>query len=96
MGFLAEVTQHIPDAGEHLIRYYAWYSNMSRGQRAKTLPSAAAGTGLPGGSPTAQEARKGRAALVKQVCEAAPALVSQVWLQDEDHFFHRAAPGQGD
>jgi hypothetical protein len=33
--FLAEVTQHIPDSGEHLIRYYGFYSNKSRGLRAK-------------------------------------------------------------
>ena len=26
LGFLAEVTQHIPDKGEHLVRYYGWYS----------------------------------------------------------------------
>ncbi|MCF7707639.1 MAG: transposase [Verrucomicrobia bacterium] len=24
LDFLAEVTQHIPDPGEHLIRYYGW------------------------------------------------------------------------
>ena len=44
LDFLAEVTQHIPDPGEHLIRYYGWYSNLpaprlrqagkTRGQRA--------------------------------------------------------------
>ncbi|HOY59223.1 MAG TPA: transposase [Verrucomicrobiota bacterium] len=27
LDFLAEVTQHIPDAADHLIRYYGWYSN---------------------------------------------------------------------
>jgi hypothetical protein len=31
LDFLAEITQHIPDAGEHLIRYYGWYSNKSPG-----------------------------------------------------------------
>jgi hypothetical protein len=57
--FLAEVTQHIPDAGDHLSRYYGWDSNKSRGQRAKSLPPAATETGLPGRAPTAREARKG-------------------------------------
>ena len=33
--FSAEITQHVPDKGEHLIRYYGWYSNKSRGMRAK-------------------------------------------------------------
>jgi hypothetical protein len=35
LDFLAEVTQHIPNKGEHQIRYYGWYSNKSRGMRAK-------------------------------------------------------------
>jgi hypothetical protein len=52
LDLLAEVTQHIPDAGEHLLLYYGWYSNKSRGQRAKTPAPTAAGTGLPGGSPS--------------------------------------------
>jgi hypothetical protein len=25
LDFLAEVTQHIPDPGSHLVRYYGWY-----------------------------------------------------------------------
>jgi len=33
--FLAEFTQHIPPKGSHLIRYYGWYSNKSRGMRRK-------------------------------------------------------------
>jgi len=34
LDFLAEVTQHIPDKGEHLVRYYGWYSHRCRGVRA--------------------------------------------------------------
>jgi hypothetical protein len=33
--FLAEVTQHIPNRGEHLIRMYGFYSNKQRGVRNK-------------------------------------------------------------
>ena len=55
-------------------RYYGWYSNKSRGQRAKTLLSAAPGTGLPARPLTAREARKGWAALIKQVYESSPLL----------------------
>ena len=29
--FLAEVTQHIPNKGQHLIHYWGWYSNKKRG-----------------------------------------------------------------
>ena len=35
LDFLAEVTQHIPEKGEHLVRYYGWYSHRHRGIRAK-------------------------------------------------------------
>ncbi len=70
LDFLAEVTQHIPDPGAHLVRYYGWYSNKSRGQRAKRQPVATA-TG-PARSPTAREARKGWAAIIRQVYESNP------------------------
>jgi len=33
LDFLASVTQHIPNKGEHQIRYYGYYSNKSRGVR---------------------------------------------------------------
>jgi hypothetical protein len=72
LDFLAEVTQHVPDPGEHLIRYYGWYSNKTRGQRAQRQPSATTGTAAPARPPTAREARKGWAALIKQVYEADP------------------------
>ena len=35
LDFLAELIQHIPNKGEHLIRYYGRYSNKARGMRAK-------------------------------------------------------------
>ena len=33
--FIAAITQHIPDKSFQLVRYYGWYSNKMRGQRAK-------------------------------------------------------------
>jgi hypothetical protein len=33
--WLAALTAHIPNAGEHLVRYYGWYSNVSLGKRRK-------------------------------------------------------------
>ncbi len=33
LDFLAEVTQHIPERGEHLVRYFGWYSHRQRGIR---------------------------------------------------------------
>ena len=35
LDFIAEITQHIPNKGEHLIRYYGHYSHKTRGIRAK-------------------------------------------------------------
>lgn len=29
----AALTAHIPNAGEHLVRYYGWHSSVSRGKR---------------------------------------------------------------
>jgi hypothetical protein len=41
--FLAVVTQHIPDKGAQTVKYYGYYSNKARGQRAKAVGRA----GLP-------------------------------------------------
>jgi hypothetical protein len=43
LDFLAEVTQHIPNKGEHQIRYYGWYSNKKRGMQEKRCPELAEG-----------------------------------------------------
>ena len=67
------MTQHIPEAGEHLIRYYGFYSNKSRGLRTKshgeTTPPTAQNS-VP--APSAKQARKRWAALIKQVYEIDP------------------------
>jgi hypothetical protein len=36
--FLAAITQHIPDKGAQMVRYYGWYSNKMRGVRHRALP----------------------------------------------------------
>ena len=73
LDFLAEVTQHIPDPGEHLIRYYGFYSNKSRGLRTKKQGKAASPAARnPVAAPSAKEARKRWAALIKQVYEIDP------------------------
>ena len=42
--FLAELFQHIPNKGEHLIRYYGHYSNKARGMQARQAALSAAGS----------------------------------------------------
>jgi hypothetical protein len=46
--FLAAVTQHIPEKGAQTVKYYGYYSNKARGQRAKAV-----GRAGPPGQPTA-------------------------------------------
>ena len=35
--FIAAITQHIPDKGAQMVRYYGWYSNKMRGIRHRPL-----------------------------------------------------------
>ena len=70
LDFLAEVTQHIPNKGEHQIRYYGFYSNKKRGMQEKKVAPAA---GQP--EPDTTYRRKCRmtwAALIKCVYEVDP------------------------
>jgi hypothetical protein len=69
--WLAALTAHIPNAGEHLVRYYGWYSNANRGKRRKTQgedPSR-----IEAFSEVApSEAKRAWARLIKQVYEVDP------------------------
>ena len=33
LDWIAAVTAHIPNKGEHMLRYYGWFSNVNRGRR---------------------------------------------------------------
>jgi hypothetical protein len=69
--WLAALTAHIPNAAEHLVRYYGWYSNVTRGKRQKTQEE---------GSSTIEEvsevipsaAKRAWARLIKQVYDVDP------------------------
>jgi len=79
LAFIAEVTQHVPDAGQHLIHYYGWYSNKSRGLRARAATASADPT-QPSAVPASAieeelsraAARRRWAALIKRVYEVDP------------------------
>jgi hypothetical protein len=81
--FLARVIMHIPEPRRHLVRYYGWYSNVSRGKRRKAEQEneKAVGTGAGPPSPTARaEAHDARALrrswaqLIKRIYEVDPLL----------------------
>jgi hypothetical protein len=73
LDFLAEVTQHIPNKGEHQFRYYGWYSNKKRGLHLKKVPKPEP---LPGSdepdTPYRRKCRMTWAALIKCVFEVDP------------------------
>jgi hypothetical protein len=73
LDFLAEVTQHIPNKGEHQIRYYGWYSNKKRGLHLKNMPKQvqASGSDEPD-TPYRLKCRMTWAALIKAVYEVDP------------------------
>lgn len=69
--WLAALTAHIPNAGEHLVRYYGWYSNVSRGKRRKA--EGAERTSIEEVSEVAPSvAKRAWARLIKQVYEVDP------------------------
>ena len=73
LDFIAEITQHIPDPRTHLVRYFGWYSNKSRGIRAKAAGDEAHDAQSPAPrSPSANAARRRWAALVKRVWHVDP------------------------
>jgi len=79
--FLARVIMHIPEPRRHLVRYYGWYSNVSRGKRRKTE---GVGGGVGGGQagPASRAARaqardaralrRSWAKLIKRIYEVDP------------------------
>ena len=73
LDFLAEVTQPIPNKGEHQVRYYGWYSNKKRGMQEKKRPQPAMATGSPEpDTPYRRKCRMTWAALIKAVYEVDP------------------------
>ena len=81
--FLARVIMHIPEPRRHLVRYYGWYSNVSRGKRrrqAEAAMGAAPGNGDHlstdstdrDHSPDARALRRSWAQLIKRIYEVDP------------------------
>lgn len=73
--FPAEVTQHIPDKGQHLIHYLGWYSNEELGAHKKQPPSAHSAISVGEGVETGafiKQRRMSWAALITQVYEVEP------------------------
>ena len=72
LDFLAEFTQHIPPKGSHLIRYYGFYSNKSRGIRKKAAASAESSAAEDASVAAANRCSQTWAMLIKRVYEVDP------------------------
>ena len=73
LDFLAEVTQHIPNKGEHQVRYYGWYSNKKRGMQEKKKPKVKSpSSGDDPDTPYKKKCRMTWAMLIKAVFEVDP------------------------
>jgi hypothetical protein len=79
--FLARVIMHIPEPRRHMVRYYGWYSNVSRGKRRKADAELGCPAAVEGGEPSRtdrDETRDGRALrrswaqLIKRIYEVDP------------------------
>jgi hypothetical protein len=74
LDFLAEFAQHLPAKGSHLIRYYGWYSNKSRGMRRKAEMEATAEASTEDNASAVAGTRSSQtwAMLIKRVYEVDP------------------------
>jgi len=78
--FLARVIMHIPEPRRHLIRFYGWYSNVTRGRRRREEESGCEcgrGSGHSSGrkrddGPDARAMRRSWAQLIKRIYEVDP------------------------
>ena len=79
--FLARVIMHIPEPRRHLVRYYGWYSNVSRGKRRKADAELGCPAAVEGDEPSrtdrdetrdARALRRSWAKLIKRIYEVDP------------------------
>lgn len=69
--WLVVLTAHIPNAGEHLVRYYGWYSNVNRGKRRKAQGENCSSIEAYR-QVASSEAQRAWAGLIRQVYQADP------------------------
>lgn len=81
LDFLAEFTQHIPPKGSHLIRYYGWYSNKSRGMR-KTAEAEAEAEAEADTSAEASSEESASAAVASRCSQTWAMLIKRVYEVD--------------
>jgi hypothetical protein len=71
LDWIATLTAHIPNKGEQLVRYYGYYSNVSRGKRKKEKPEEQEIIALDP-QPVSKELKKRWSYVIRKVYEADP------------------------
>ena len=71
LDWIATLTAHIPNKGEQLVRYYGYYSNVSRGKRKKEKPEEQEIIALDP-QPVSKELKKRRSYVIRKVYETNP------------------------
>lgn len=89
LDWLAPLTAHSPKQEEHLVRYFGWYSNASRGKRKKAHGQVSAvvpedSVGVPPAALTRALKRRG-AHCIKEVYEADPLLCPRCGVHHPPH-----------
>ena len=72
LDWIATLTTHIPNKGEQLIRYYGYYSNVSRGKRKKEKPEDKTEIGEIDAPPVSKELKKRWSYFIRKVYETDP------------------------
>ena len=72
LDWIATLTTHIPNKGEQLIRYYGYYSNVSRGKRKKKKPEEETEISEIDAPPLSKELKKRWSYFIRKVYETDP------------------------
>lgn len=72
--WLANICSHIPNPGEHMVRYYGYYSNVARGKREKQKVAEFAPARIQEPLTSKAEFRKNWARLIQKIYEVDPLL----------------------
>jgi hypothetical protein len=72
LDWIATLTTHIPNKGEQLIRYYGYYSNVSRGKRKKDKPEDKTEISEIDAPPVSKELKKRWSYFIRKVYETDP------------------------
>jgi len=72
LDWIATLTAHIPNKGEQLVRYYGYYSNVSRGKRKKQKPEEKTDIRKIDAPPVSRELKKRWSYFIRKVYETDP------------------------